>query len=218
MKTKIAAIISMLIVGSFLTSAVAQENSAAAQPFEITLQVGGQINGGYDLSTLVFNRIEVSNSVNYGITTGYLMGEHFGLEFQWNRNSADTTGQSGAFSSIKLFTLNQDQYMGNFVFHLTSREARMRPFLFFGLGANSLDTNISGVSGSTRFAYALGAGAKYNVSKHFGLRGQLRWAPTYLTTTNGGYWCDPVWGGCWVVGNTHYLHEFDVTGGLTFRF
>jgi opacity protein-like surface antigen len=208
----------MLIVGSFVTSAVAQENSAAAQPFEITFQVGGQINGGYNLSTSLFNRIEVANSVNYGITTGYLVGEHAGIEFQWNHNSADTSGQAAGISSAKLFSLNQNQYMGNFLFHLTSREAKMRPFLFFGLGANTLSANVSGVSGSTRFAYALGGGAKYNVSRHLGLRGQLRWAPTYLGTTNGGYWCDPIWGGCWAVGNSHYLHEFDITGGLTLRF
>jgi hypothetical protein len=115
--------------------------------------------------------------------------------------------------------LTQNQYMGNFLFHVTPREARMRPFLFFGLGANALSANVSSVSGSTRFVFALGGGAKYNVSNHFGLRGQFRWAPTYLTTTsNGGYWCDPFWGGCWVVGNSHYLHEFDITGGVTLRF
>jgi len=201
----------MLIVGSFVTS-------AAAQNFEITPYVGGQINGGYDLSTTLFNRIEVANGVNYGVTAGYLLGEHYGIEFQWNRNSAETRGQAGGIPSAKLFSLNQDQYMGNFLFHFTSREAKVRPFFLFGLGANSLDPNVSGVSGSTRFTYALGGGAKYNLSRHFGLRGQMRWAPTYLTTTNGGYWCDPVWGGCWAVGNSHYLHEFDITGGITLRF
>jgi opacity protein-like surface antigen len=216
---KLVKIVLMLIVGSFVIPAVAQETSSAAQNFEITGQVGGQINGGYDLSTAVFHRIEVANGVNYGITTGYLLGEHYGIEFQWNHNSADTRGQAiGGISSLKLFSLNQNQYMGNFLFHFTSKEARMRPFIFFGLGANALNTSVSGVSGSTRFAYALGGGAKYNVSRHLGLRGQLRWAPTYLTTTNGGYWCDPIWGGCWAVGNSHYLHEFDITGGITLRF
>jgi len=73
---KIEKIVLILIVGSFLTSAVAQETSSAAQNFEITGQVGGQINGGYDLSTALFHRIEVANGVNYGITTGYLLGEH----------------------------------------------------------------------------------------------------------------------------------------------
>lgn len=216
---KILKIVSMLIISGCVTSGVAQETYTPTQNFEITGQVGGQINGGYDLSTSLYHRIEVANGVNYGITTGYLLGEHMGAEFQWNHNSADTRGQAiGGISSVKLFSLNQNQYMGNLLFHLTSREVKMRPFLFLGLGANTLEPNTSGVKGSTRFAYALGAGAKYNVSRHLGLRTQLRWAPTYLTTTNGGYWCDPIWGGCWAVGNSHYLHEFDITAGFTLRF
>ena len=192
---------------------------AFAQNFEIGANVGGQINGGLDLSTTLFHRIEVGNSLNYGITAGYLLGEHYGIEFQWNKNQAGTRAQPiGGGSSIKVFNLNQNQYMGNFLLHLTDREERFRPFVFFGLGANSLDPDRSSVKGATRFAFSLGGGAKYDIGRHFGLRTQLKWSPTYITTTNGGYWCDPFWGGCWTVGNSHYLHEFDITGGFTLRF
>jgi hypothetical protein len=193
--------------------------SAYGQNFEIGANVGGQFNGGLDLSTTIFHRIEVGNALNYGVTVGYLLGEHYGVEFQWNENNAETRAQPiGIGSSIKLFNLHQNQYMGNFLLHLTDREARLRPFVFFGLGANNLNPNVSAVNSTTRFAVSLGAGAKYDIGKHFGLRTQLKWSPTYITTTNGGYWCDPFWGGCWTVGNSHYLHEFDITGGFTLRF
>jgi len=209
MKMKVFAIV---ILGGFVTSVLAQN-------IEVTAHAGGQINGGLDLSTSLFHRIEVGNGVNYGLTAGYLLGDHYGIEFQWNRNTADTRAQPiGGFSSIKLFTLKQNQYMANLLFHLTPREAKMRPFFLFGLGANALDPETNGVRGTTRFVFALGGGVKYNVSHHFGLRGQFKWTPTYISTTNGGYWCDPFWGGCWAVGNDHYLNEFDVTGGVTFRF
>ncbi len=193
--------------------------AASAQNFEVTGHIGGQFNGGLDLSTTLFHRIEVGNSMNYGLTAGYLLGEHGGIEFQWNHTQADTVAQPlGGGSDVKVFNLHQDQYMGNFVFHFTPREAKLRPFVFIGLGASDLSPDRSGVSGTTRFAAALGAGAKYNLSKHVALRGQAKWSPTYITTTDGGYWCDPFWGGCWAVGNDHYLHEFDITGGITFRF
>ena len=193
--------------------------SAFAQNFEISGHIGRQFNGGIDLSTSLFQRIDVADSTNYGATAGYLFGEYFGAEFQWNHTRADTSAQPfGGGSSVKIFTLNQNQYMGNFVFHFKGQEERLRPFVFFGLGASALSTNRSGVSGATRFAFAFGGGAKYNLSRHLGLRGQAKYSPTYLTTTNGGYWCDPFWGGCWVVGNDHYLHEFDLSGGITLRF
>jgi len=192
---------------------------AFAQNFELTPHIGGQINGGVNLSTTLFHRIEVGNSTNYGLTFGYLYGEHLGLEFQWNHSQADTTAQpNGGGQSIRIFSLNQNQYMGNFVFHLTPRESKLRPFALVGLGASSLSPDRDGVEGTTRFAFAIGAGAKYNFSKHFGLRGQLKYSPTYINSTADGYWCDPFWGGCWVTGDNHYLNEFDITGGFIIRF
>jgi opacity protein-like surface antigen len=207
-------LVSVLACFLFLTV-----TSAFSQNFEVTGHIGGQINGGVDLSTTLFHRIEVGNATNYGVTFGYLYGEHLGLEFQWNHMQADTTAQSNIGNqSIKVFSLNQNQYMGNFVFHLTPRDSKLRPFALFGLGASSLSPDRDGVEGATRFAFAIGAGAKYNISKHFGLRGQLKYSPTYISSTADGYWCDPFWGGCWVTGDNHYLHEFDMTGGITLRF
>jgi opacity protein-like surface antigen len=215
MKIKII-LVSALIWFLLLPSAFAQ---SFAQRIEVTGHFGYQLNGGLDLSTTLFRRIDVQNSSNYGATIGYLLGEHYGVEFDWNRARPNTVAQPiGGGSDIKVFTLNQNQYFGNFVLHFKSQESALRPFAFVGLGASSLSTNRSGVSGATRFAFALGGGAKYNLTKHFGLRGQLKYSPTYITTTDGGYWCDPFWGGCWAVGHSHYLNEFDMTGGIIFRF
>ena len=187
---------------------------------EVGAQVGGQIIGGIDLSTTLYKRIEAGNAFSYGATVGYLIGEHSGVEFQWNHSKTDARAQPllGG-TSVKLFDLKQDMYLGNFLVYLTPRDEHFRPYVSFGLGANDLSASTRGVGNSTRFTFALGGGAKYYMSKHFGLRGQLQWVPTYLgTTNNGGYWCDPIWGGCWLVGNSHYLHSFDIGAGVTLRF
>jgi hypothetical protein len=82
------------------------------------------------------------------------------------------------------------------------------------LASEQLSLYQPAVSAARPFAL-VGGGAKYSFSKHFGVRGQLKYSP--LTShDHGGYWCDPFWGGCWVVGNDHFLHEFDMTGGITF--
>src|SRR6476659_8378631 len=114
----------------FLTSAV-----AFAQNFEITGYGGGHVTGGLDLSTTLFRRIEVGNGASYGVILGYLVGDHGSVEFQWHRNQADTTAEPlGGGPSVKVFTMDQNQYMGNFLLHFTPREHKFRPFVLLGLG------------------------------------------------------------------------------------
>ena len=189
----------------------------AAQNIEFTPYVGFQLNGGMDLSSVLYHRIEVQNGVNYGLSLGYLLGDHAGIEFLWNHNQAGTLAQPNfGGTSVKIFNLKTNQYMGDFLFHFSNRETPTRPFVMFGLGATSLspDTN---VSGATKFAFAFGGGIKHNFTPRFGARLQAKWSPTYVTTTNAGIWCDPLFG-CWHLGNDHYLNEFDITAGLTVRF
>ena len=192
---------------------------ASAQKFEATGLIGGQINGGVDLSTTVYKRFEVRNGLTYGLGLGYLPTERSEIEFMWTYNKADTTGQprSGA-ASTKLFTLDSNKYFANFLYHFSGPETKLRPFFLAGLGASNLSPAVAGVHSTTRFAFAVGAGAKYNLTPHVGLRFQGRYSPTYLTTTNAGFWCDPIWGGCWVVGHSHFLNAIDGTAGLVFRF
>ena len=192
---------------------------ASGQNFEVTASVGGQLNGGLDLSTTSFHRIDVQNGLVYGLGGGYLLGDHMGVEFTWAYNKADTVAQPrGGGPEKKVFTLDTNQYFGNFLFHFARREKPLRPFVLVGGGATNLSPALDGVNGTTRFAWALGGGAKYNFSRWLGLRFQAKWSPTYITTTTAGYWCSPSWGGCWAVGDNHFLNEFDATAGITVRF
>ena len=193
--------------------------TAMAQNVELTGFVGRQMNGGLDLSTAFFRRIDVLNGTNYGLAAGFLRGDYYGAEFMWAYNKADTVAQpKGGGSDIKVFALDINQYIGNFLIHFARREKTVRPFVLLGVGATSLHAARVGVDGSTRLVGDLGGGVKYNFSRHLGLRLQAKWSPAYLATTKAGYWCDPVWGGCWVVGDNHYLNEFDATAGVTLRF
>jgi opacity protein-like surface antigen len=198
---------------------VAAPTVRAQKGIEITPFIGGQTNGGLDISTTLFKRIDVQNGLNYGVSAGYLIGKNAGVEFMWNHNQAGTLAQpiSGG-PDQKVFNLNTNQYLGDFVMHFKDRESRLRPFVLFGAGVSNLSPDRSDVRSITRFAWVFAGGAKYNFSKRLGLRLQAKWSPTYITTTTTGYWCDPFWGGCWAQGDTHFLQEFDATAGLTLRF
>ena len=192
---------------------------ASAQNFEVTPFIGAQTNGGLDLSTLFFRRIDVQNGKTYGLSAGYLLGNRYGIELTWAYNKADTVAQpNGGGSDIRIFTLDTNQYFGNLLVHFADRQKSLRPFLLAGVGATNLSPARDGVNSTTRFAFDLGGGVKYNFNRRLGLRLQAKWSPVYITTTKAGYWCDPFWGGCWVVGDNHYLNEFDGTVGLTLRF
>src|SRR5215510_10152009 len=130
----------LLALGFLVASTV-----AAAQNFEITPFIGGQLNGGLDISNGFFSRIEVQNNVNYGVSAGYLLGEHAGIEFMWNYNSAGTLAQfASGGTSTKVFNLRTNQYLGNFLYHLSDRETKMRPCIMFAM----LVTNPSLVHGA----------------------------------------------------------------------
>jgi hypothetical protein len=58
---------------------------------------------------------------------------------------------------------------------------------------------------------------KYYISRHVGLRGDVRWLPTYGSSTTGLY-CDPFYGFCYNASLPNYLNRGSFTGGIIFRF
>jgi hypothetical protein len=208
-----------LLWAAIAWTVVAAPTAWAQRGIEVTPFIGGQINGGLDLATARFNRLEVQNGLNYGVSVSSLIGKYTGVEFMWNHNQAHTLAQSpGGGADLKVFSLNTNQYLGDFVVHFKDRESRLRPFVLFGAGATNLAPDRSHVNSITRFAWVFGGGVKYKLSKHLGVRLQAKWSPTYINTTTEGIWCDPFWFGCWAKGDSVFLKEFDGTAGLTFRF
>ena len=73
------------------------------------------------------------------------------------------------------------------------------------------------ISGASKFSSTWGAGVKLYGASRVGGRFGVRWTPTYIKSDAEGYWCDPYWG-CYVVGDAQYANQFDINGGVTFRF
>jgi hypothetical protein len=94
-----------------------------------------------------------------------------------------------------------------------------------GMGAtnfSSIDyTRITGeqgtIGGETQFSTTWGAGVKVFPSPNVGARFGVQWTPTYIKSDAAGWWCDPWWG-CYLVGNAQYANQWDLGGGITFRF
>jgi opacity protein-like surface antigen len=208
-----------LLWAAIVWTVVAAPMARAQRGIEITPFVGGQINGGLALSTPIYNGIDLQNGLNYGISAGYGLGKRTSVEFTWNHNQADALAQSiSGGADRKVFSLNTNEYLGDFLVHFTDNEDRLRPFILLGAGVTNLSPNRNQLNSITRFTWAFGGGVKYNFSKHLGLRLQAKYSPVYITTATEGIWCNPFWAGCWAKGDSIFLQQFDGTAGLTFRF
>ena len=191
----------------------------AQKGIEITPFVGYQINGGLGLTTPVFNRLNLHNGINFGVAGSYQLGQYTGVEFMWNHNKSNASAQfNDGGSSSRVLELTTNQYLGDFIIHFKPRESRLRPFVFAGLGVSNLAPGRADAGSITRFAWSFGGGVKYNLSQHLGLRLQVKTSPTYINSGSKEFWCDPIWGGCWKIGENNFLQELDFSGGVTFRF
>ena len=73
------------------------------------------------------------------------------------------------------------------------------------------------ITGDTRFSWTTAAGLKIYPKPGVGIRLEGRWTPTYIRSEAAGWWCDPFWG-CYLVGDAQYSNQFELAGGINFRF
>jgi opacity protein-like surface antigen len=101
------------------------------------------------------------------------------------------------------------QLQGSLVYQFGGEQARLRPFVSAGLGAAIFGA--PGLEGETKLSLGLGAGVKWLPISKVGARLQARYSPTRLNDASSDY-CDP-FGFC-----QSWLHQFELTGGVSFRF
>jgi opacity protein-like surface antigen len=203
---------------------------AYAQRFDASFSGGYTTSEGVNvnestLSGLVFESIEVKSGGSFNLTFGVYATPNVLIEFLYSRQSSKLQAKGQGFSDFDIADLNVDNYHVNFVYHWGAGDARVRPFALAGLGAsyyspgNSLVAGFEDrqLDGNTQFSWTFGAGVKAYATPNLGFKGMVRWTPTYIKSDPAGYWCDPFYG-CWVLGDSDYSQQFEMSGGVTFRF
>jgi hypothetical protein len=209
----LAALLAMIAVPAF-----AQARAEASFNIGYTFSDGVSFANAVPVNGGVANRADPRDSVSFGLGVGFFVNPQAEVEFMWNRQPTklDVTGTGPKLSG----DMKVDTYHGNFVYNLGEEDAKTRPFIYIGLGASNYgDATFPArtIPGQTKFSWALGAGVKVYPSPHAGFRAGIRWVPTYIKTDATGWWCDPYWG-CAPVGNVQYSNQFELSGGITFRF
>lgn len=220
-----------LAVAAFLLAAV---STNAQGRFEVTPFVGYETSGSYPLNVLsstsgplaLVDRLRVNDALSYGSFLGYNLSENFQLEFMWDRNNTSYSAHDITTQEYyKAYDSDIDQFQFGGLYTFRGSEHRLRPYFAASLGFThdsngSVTTPGSPTVGTTpnrtAFAYSIGGGLKYYLNRHVGLRGDVRFLPTYGSSSNGEY-CDPLFG-CYTARVRNYLDRGNFVGGLIFRF
>ena len=203
--------------------ALAQEKRA-----EVSVLLGWTFSDGVDGQAIptpsgVFDRVDPKDSFKWGLGVGFLTTENAEVGFLFGQQMSTLQASGTSTVDVGDFTINT--YHGYFGYNWGESDAPVRPYALIGLGA----TNYSGVDytrangqpgeigSETQFSTTWGAGVKFFPSPSVGARFGMHWTPTYIKSDPGGYWCDPYWG-CYMVGDAQYSNQWDISGGITFRF
>jgi hypothetical protein len=208
----------LTVIGLLASPAFAQPRIEVSGMFGYTFAEGVQFTGTPVVNGAVYTRADPADSVSYGLSFGGYLTPQAEIEFLWNRQSTtlDVTGTGPTLSG----DMKIDNYHGNFIYNAGDADAVARPFIFIGVGATNYgEAAFAGktLPGITKFSWAFGGGVKAWASRNIGFKAQLRWVPTYIKTEGYGWWCDPFYG-CGAVGNAHYSHQIEFSGGIVARF
>jgi len=169
-----------------------------------------------------FTRIDPKDAFSWGLRIGFMVSDNVEVGGLFNQQS--TSLEIGGTTTVKLGDEKLHNYHGYFAYNFGDSDAQVRPYVLGGLGATqfgSLAVNVGGqqhdIGGTTKFSTTWALGVKLYPGKSVGLRLEARWTPTYIKSDSAGWWCDPYWG-CYMASNAQYANQFELSGGINFRF
>lgn len=183
----------------------------------------GVSGSGVDIEGDEFTRIDPQDSISYGGRIGFLVTENWEVGGLFSLQ--DTKLEIGGVTTAEIGDAKLYNYHGYVAYNFGGPDASVRPYLLGGLGATqygSVNVSFRGrsaeIDGNTKFSSTWAAGLKMFPSPNFGIRLEARWTPTYIKSDAAGWWCDPWWGYCYVVGDAQYANQYELGGGITLRF
>ena len=221
-----------VLIGALLCVAVGATTASAQSPrisitglFGWTFADGFSFDGVLAGDGFVYNRADPQDSMHFGFSGGVFVNPNTEIGFLYRRQMTklDISGNN----TRTLGDMNVDNYHGYFAYYFGDPDARVNPFFMGGFGATHFSSvefqtalpaspTVSTQS-LTQFSTVWGAGLNLKANDNLGFRFGFNWTPVYIKSDATGWWCDPYWG-CYVVGNAQYANQFELYGGVNFRF
>jgi len=189
----------------------------AQSKFEITPFIGWESSGSYPITsnTGTVDSLRINSSASFGTFIGYSLTENFQPEFIWARNNTSYSAHNVLTNSyFNAFHTDNDQFQFGGIYMFRNSEVKLRPYAGAGLGFTH-EANSNGNPNRTAFSWNIGGGVKYFVSSHIGFRGDIRYMPTYGSSSLGTY-CDPFFG-CYPATVHNWLNRANFAVGIDFK-
>jgi len=193
----------------------------AQRRFELDPFVGYETSASYPVTTYngplaagTIDQLRVNGATAFGTFMDYGLTENFQPEFMWNRNNTSYSAHNavtGIYGPAYHSVIDQYQFGALYLFRNSA--VKLRPYVAASLGFTH-DENGNATPNRTEFAFSLGGGVKYYLTRHFGLRADARYLPTY-GSSSAELFC---YFGCYYANVSHYLNRGSFTGGFIFNF
>jgi opacity protein-like surface antigen len=187
------------------------------EKWEISPFVGYTTGGSFPIDTsLTVSSLHLNGNVAFGSFVDYSLTENAQVDFMWNRNNTSFNQYNYvAGVSSKAFDSDVDTYSFGLLYMLRNSEKTWRPYIAGGVGF-AHEANDLGNPNHTAFSYSIGGGVKYNLSKHFGFRGDVRYMPIRANETEQEY-CSYFYG-CYPAAVRNYIQRADFTAAFVIKF
>jgi hypothetical protein len=182
---------------------------AWAQSWEVSGLAAYTPSVALDRQAPELSGLDIRGGFTWSVQGARLFTPHWGAEVLWTQqSSAQQIGTEAG--TADLFTMTVRQLRGNVFHNFGGVDARLRLFVFGGLGATFF--NADDLESETKLSLGLGGGVKYFPWKGIGIRGHVRYKPTMLNDEDAGDFCDP-FGFC-----QGSLQQIEFAGGAVIRF
>jgi len=208
----------LVMVALFPLAAISTQAQGRLDRLEVTPFVGWETSGSYPINSTTgdVDQLRINGSVAFGGFIDYNLTESFQPEFIWNRNNTSYSAHDVATNAyFNAFHTDNDQFQFGGIFMFRNSEVKLRPYVGAGLGFTH-ESNSNGNPDRTAFSWNIGGGVKYYATRHIGFRGDIRYMPTYGSTSLGQY-CDPFFG-CYQANVHNYLNRANAVAGIIIKF
>ena len=204
----------LVVIVSCLACAAPALASEDDTRLEFTPFAGYRVGGTFE-DTDSEGSLELRESGAWGFIVNGDVEANTEWEVFYSRQSTDVDA-SGITTTQALFDIDVDMlhFGGTYLFD----GERVKPFVALTIGATRFDPTLPGFNARTYASMSLGAGWKWRVAKHVGLRLEARGYGT-LVDSNSRLFCEVDGGGaCLIIVEGRIVSQWEARAGFSMRF